>query len=120
MVTTLCGTGPGIDHDHLLLNSQDGGLLFTWPDNTPPRPDYETPRDATSNNIYSITVHATDDSPERLFSSYDIAVEVTNVNEQPEFTGTPSTSISQDENELASEILHDYDARDEEAWSPGR
>ena len=42
------------------------------------------------------------------------------VNEKPEFLGTPSTSITQDENELASETLADYDARDEEGsvtWS---
>ena len=51
-------------------------------------------------------------------SVYAVTVKVTNVNEKPEFTGTPETAISYDEKK--TENVADYNARDEEGpvtWS---
>ena len=81
-------------------------------------PNFEVPRDGNSDNVYELRVSATDEH--NAYSYHRIQVRVTNVNEKPEILGTPATSISQDENKLASEILADYDARDEEGavtWS---
>ena len=84
-----------------------------------PIPNFENPVDFGSDNVFDpAIVRATDSGG--LVSRYFFTVTVTNVNEKPEILGTPATSISQDENKLASEILADYDARDEEGlvtWS---
>ena len=54
-------------------------------------------------------------------SDYEVAVNVRDVNEQPEFTGTPETALTVDEHDAAatSEVAT-YAARDEEGavtWS---
>ena len=75
-------------------------------------------RDDNSDNTYEITVKATDDDSRPLSSTHAVTVKVTNVNEKPEFTGTPETAISYDENK--TENVADYNARDEEGpvtWS---
>ena len=81
-------------------------------------PNFEVPRDHDSDNVYEFRILAKDEHGARSY--HRIQVRVTNVNEKPELLGDPETSITQDENELASEILADYDARDEEGditWS---
>ena len=111
----------GDDADAFDIDSDTGVLTFVQDTNSGPLPDFENPTDDDDDNIYEITVKATDDDSRPLFSSYDVTVEVTAVNETPELTGTPSTAISQDENEAFTETLADYNARDEEgttiAWS---
>ena len=86
-----------------------------------PLPDFEDAADDDSDNTYEITVKATDDDSDPLSSTHAVTVKVTNVNEKPEFTGTPATAISQDENEAISDTLANYSARDEEGttieWS---
>ena len=57
---------------------------------------------------------ATDDDSELRFSTLDVTVTVTNVDEKPRFGGTPSTAITQEENKPASAVLADYDTRDAE------
>ena len=82
--------------------------------------DGSTPPD----NVYEIIVEATDASPTRNIREYPVAVTVTDVNERPEFTGTPETSFTLDEHD-ANEVytttpLASYSARDEEGgvtWS---
>ena len=86
-------------------------------------PNFEAPRDYGADNVWDVVVRATDGEAKRLtglFTQIYVQVRVINVNEKPGFLGDPATAISQDENELASEILADYNARDEEGdvtWS---
>ena len=58
------------------INSTTGALVFKS------RPDYETPKDNGSNNIYNITVKVTDGL---LVTSKDIEITVQNINEAPSF-----------------------------------
>ena len=94
-----------------------------------PLPNFDHPRDDAagdgSSNTYSITVRATDDDATGpKFSEYAVVVTVTDVNEAPEFTGTPETALTLDEHDANDNYvvmnLADYDARDEEGgvtWS---
>ena len=65
-----------------------------------------------------------DDATDQKFTDYAVIVTVTDVNEQPEFTGTPETALTPDEHDANTDYvvmdLADYDARDEEGgvtWS---
>ena len=91
-----------------------------------PLPNFEHPRDDDagdgSSNTYSITVVATDNHMKA--EEYAVVVTVTNVNEAPEFTGTPETAITLDEHDANTNYVvmdqADYGARDEEGgvtWS---
>ena len=107
----------GTDHeDFEIVNINDpehsAELRFKQHANEDPRPDFETPRGGTSTNVYTIKVFAQDETGHLTF--YTTTVKVTNVNEKPEFLGTPKTTIAWDENQAASVELDDYDARDEE------
>ena len=84
-------------------------------------PNFEQPRDDDTggSNTYNVLVRATDNHGEA--SDYEVAVNVRDLNEQPEFTGTPETALSVDEHDAAatSEVAT-YAARDEEGavtWS---
>ena len=88
-------------------------------------PNFEVPDDEDSSNTYEFTVEATDTaSPTTNTGAWDYTVAVTDVNERPEFTGTPETSFTLDEHD-ANEVyttppLASYAARDEEGvvtWS---
>ena len=77
--------------------------------------DFEQPIDQGRDNKYRPEVLAFEDEGEgQLASNYFFDVVVTDVNEKPEFTDTPETAINWDENQQASEEIHDYNARDEE------
>ena len=65
-----------------------------------------------------------DDASNQKFTDYAVVVTVTDVNEVPEFTGTPETAITLDEHDANDNYvkmdLSDYGARDEEVgvtWS---
>ena len=121
----------GTDAAYLDIDSGTGVLTFAQDAGfgRGPLPNFEHPRDDDvgdgSNNTYSITVRATDDdAADQKFTDYVVVVTVTNVNEQPEFTGTPETALTPDENDFNTDYvvvdLADYDARDEEGtvtWS---
>ncbi len=66
--------------------STTGELTFKSP------PDYETPFDTDTDNVYAVTVTASDGS---LESTLDIQVTVTNVNEAPAITGSASVSYAE-------------------------
>ncbi len=109
-------TYPDFEHDSdkfaVMTDSNGGGILtFKQDPNADSRPDHENPRDADSDNVYVVRIAAFDGA---LTSNYQVNVTVTNVNEKPEFLGTPKTAITWDENQAASVELDDYDARDEE------
>ena len=108
----------GDDADAFEIGSSTGVLTFRQVSGSNPLPDFENAADDDSDNTYEITVKATDDDSRPLSSTHAVTVKVTNVNEKPEFTGTPETAISYDENK--TENVADYNARDEEGpvtWS---
>ncbi len=121
----------GTDAAHLDIDSGTGVLTFTQDSGfgQGPLPNYEHPRDDDeadgSSNTYSITVRATDDdATDQKFSDYAVIVTVTDVNEAPEFTGTPETAITLEEHDANDNYvvmgLADYVAYDEEGgvtWS---
>ena len=121
----------GTDAAYLEIDATSGILTFKQDSGFGhgPLPNFEFPRDDDaadgSSNTYSITVRATDDdTTDQKFTDYAVVVTVTDVNEAPEFTGTPDTAITLDEhdanNDYAVTDLLDYDARDEEGrvtWS---
>jgi len=55
--------------------SDDGVLTFAT------SPNYEAPADADTDNIYEVTVTATDDDGTPLDGTHDVMIEVTNVEE---------------------------------------
>ena len=70
-------------------------------------PNHEQPADSDSDNVYEITVVASDGSNEGVL---DVTVTVTEVNEGPEISGTTSITVS--ENHEA--VLATYTGRDPE------
>ena len=117
----------GTDAAYLEIDATTGVLTFAQDDSfgRGPLPNSEYPRDDGSNNTYSITVRATDDdASDQKFTDYAVVVTVTDVNEAPEFTGTPETAITLNEHDANDNYvvmnLEDYAAYDEEGgvtWS---
>ena len=78
----------GEDHDDFTLNST-GDLTFAEP------PDFESPGDSYSDNIYNVynvTLAAKEDKTPGLSSQIEISITVTNVNEPPGKPEAPSPS----------------------------
>ena len=96
----------------------DGELTFSEV-NVPAhkRPDFERPEHAHINSGYAVIVEAHD--PGGNFGKVAQSVRITNVDETPEFTVAPTTTVTYDENETTD--VATYTARDEEAstiyWS---
>ncbi len=81
----------GKDADSFNPLNSTGDLTFDMP------PDFESPGDQGSDNIYNVTLAATEDSREGLFSQIEISVTVTNVKELPGKPETPSLSGEADD-----------------------
>ena len=82
-------------------------------------PDFEqSTGSGSTSNVYVITVLAKDgtEAPNdvALVGEHDFLVQVDDVNEQPEFTGNPSATLTYDEN--ATSDVASYTARDEEGF----
>ena len=120
----------GTDAAYLEIDPTTGVLTFTQDSGfgQGPLPNFEHPRDDVvgdgSSNTYSITVRAFDDATDKKTTDYAVVITVTDVNEVPEFTGTPETAITLDEHDANTNYvvmdLADYDAEDEEVgvtWS---
>ena len=88
----------------------DGELTFRNP------PDHERPADSGLDNVYEVTVRASDG---RVYGTHDVTVTVEAVDEAPEFRSGSKDSFSYRENGTAS--LYTYRATDPEgaevAWS---
>ena len=93
----------GADDDDFTI-TDTGVLAFASP------PDYESPTDSGSDNVYEVIVEARDDD----FNSgtLEITVTVTDVNEGPEITGQPSLAFT--ENQATDRVLATYSAADPE------
>ena len=117
----------GTDAGDLDIGTNTGVLTFTQVDSLDvgPLPNFEHPQDDTGDsgsNTYNVTVRATDNHGKT--EDYDVIVTVTNVNEQPSFTGTPETTITLDEQSAnvawTATNVASYAAHDEEGgvtWS---
>ena len=73
-------------------------------------PDFESPADADRDNVYEVTVVATDD--QGLTDTLTVTVTVTEVNEGPEVSGPQSLSFA--ENQATDQVLAFYAASDPE------
>ena len=91
---------------HLLEMSEQGALSFRE------APDYENPRDSDGNNEYQLEVVATDS--EGLTGELMVTITVTEVNEGPVVTGTPTYTIQEFHQNLANAT---YSATDPEGDS---
>ena len=118
----------GTDAAHLEIDAATGVLTFVQDSGfgQGPLPNFEQPRDdnAGGSNTYSIIVRAFDDATDKKTTEYAVVVTVTDVNEVPEFTGTPEMAITLDEHDANDNYVvmdqADYHARDEEGgvtWS---
>ena len=97
-------TVDGTDAPRFTISSA-GALTFKAP------PNFELPRDANQDNIYEITVGASDGN---LTAEVDVSVTVTNVNEAPTIAGL--TNIDYAENSTSS--VATYTATDPESDDP--
>ena len=85
---SLTYSASGVDLDLFNFNASSGDLSFIA------SPNYETPLDNDSNNIYQLTITASDGE---YSSSQALSISVANVNEPPVFTST-SVDLSTAEN----------------------
>ncbi len=98
--TTFAWSVRGTDGREFAI-SDSGALTFNS------NPDYERPADADSDNVYEITIVASDGANE---GSLGVSITVTDVNEGPEITGQGSHTVS----ESFDEVLDTYTATDPE------
>ncbi len=120
-----------IDSDTSVEENQDGSLFEI--DSTSGElsfknaPDYETPGSATTpaSNTYQVTIKVTDNGSPAMSDTFDVVVDVTNVNEGPDITtqGSSHTAISKPEGTGPSDALATYAADDPEddtlTWTLG-
>ena len=97
----------GSDGDDFTITPDSRGrgvLTFAGP------PDFENPTDANRDNVYEVTVVATDSEGNR--AELQVEVTVTDQSEGPEITGRQSLSFT--ENQATDQILETYTATDPE------
>ena len=75
-----------------ILHQRDGKLTFRS------SPNYEAPNDANTDNVYEVTIRASDGS---LMSTLNVEVTVTNANESGAITG-PTSIVEYPENDDAT------------------
>ena len=97
---TITWSVTGTDGDDFTI-SEDGGLSFSS------NPNYEHPADSNSDNVYEITVVASDGSNE---GTLDATVTVTEVNEGPEISGMDTLTV----NENHETVVATYSGTDPE------
>ena len=97
----------GPDAAYFSIN-EEGALTFRSP------PDYEAPNDANTDNVYEVTVRASDSD---LMSTLDVEISVTDVNESGNITGP--TSVNYPENSTTTVATYSItDPEDNDiAWS---
>ena len=84
--TSLTYTLGGTDAGLFDFDTTTGELTFKA------APDFETPADEGGNNVYDITITASDGTNS---TAQAITVTVTDVNEAPTYSGTPSVSVAE-------------------------
>jgi hypothetical protein len=86
--TTLAYTLGGTDANLFNIDASTGVVTFKT------APDFEAPADAGANNVYDISVTATDNGTGSLSDTKAVAITVTNVNEAPVITTTAPLSVT--------------------------
>ena len=99
---TLAYSASGADAALFTVNSTSGDLAFKNP------PSFESPLDQDANNVYELSITATDGANQ---VSQAVAVTVDDVNEAPSFA---SASVNLDTDENAASFAHIVDAADDE------
>ena len=84
--TTLSYSISGTDASLFNINATTGAVTFKA------SPNYEAPTDAGANNVYDVTVSASDGS---LTTNKAVAITVTNVNEAPTITSAATASFAE-------------------------
>jgi VCBS repeat-containing protein len=124
-VTTVVATDPdagttiaysisgGADAAKFTIDATTGALAFAA------APDFETPTDGGTNNVYDVQVTASDGT---LSDVQDIAVTVTNQNETPTITsngggGTASVNVAENNTAVTTVVATDPDAATTIAYS---
>ena len=106
----------GADAGLFSINSASGELTFIA------APDFETPTDSGSNNVYDVQVRVTDSGTGNLTDTQNIAVTVTNANEAPTITSdgggaSGTTSVSENTTAVTTVTATDPDAADTLSYS---
>lgn len=94
----------GLDAALFTIDPATGALAFLSVRN------FEAPADAGADNVYNVTVKATDNGSPSLFTTKAIAVTVTNVNELPDFTSSNAASIAENTTAVMTVAATDPDA----------
>ena len=90
--------------------SSSGALTFAS------APNYESPADANTNNLYVVTVRATDDGSPARTATKSVRVTVTDVNERPRISGSSSKSVAENTTTVATYTASDPES-DSITWS---
>ena len=91
----------GTDASLFTINPATGVVSFME------APDFENPGDAGRNNVYNITVTASDDTND---TDHAVAITVTNVNEDaPSFTSPDSVSVAENQTAAYTAVATDAD-----------
>ena len=99
----------GIDADDFSIDASSGALSFAS------APDFEAPTDADANNVYELSLRASDG---RAIVSQDLTVTVTDVNEAPSFTSATSASVTENTSgTVYTATASDADAGDTQSYS---
>ena len=89
------------------INDATGELTFKT------APDHETPKDGNTDNVYKVTIVATDKAGAK--AEHALEVTVTDENEAPEFAADVAKTTSVAENTAITTVLGTFTATDEDA-----
>ena len=79
-------------------------------------PDYESPADANTDNVYSVTVKVTAAGSPSTSATRGVTVTVTNVNEPPVISGPDTKSVAENSTTVATYTVSDPEG-DSVTWS---
>ena len=100
----------GNDRARFSIDADSGQLSFRAP------PDFEVPTDVGGNNLYNVTVVATDDASNPLSSYRDVTIRVSDVNEDPEVaTQIPDQVLSAADSPLTFDLSDSFSDPDGDA-----
>ena len=102
--STIAWNVRGTDGEDFAI-SETGLLAFEEP------PNHETPADSDGENVYQLTVVASDDGGRE--GTFNVTITVTEMNEGPEITGSSTLSVV--ENQATNVVLEAYSGRDPES-----
>ncbi|MGD9163150.1 MAG: cadherin domain-containing protein [Chromatiales bacterium] len=106
----------GADMAQFIINSSTGALTFAAAAN------YESPTDSDANGVYDVQVTVTDNGAGNLTDAQNIAVTVTNVNENPVITSngggdSAATSVNENTTAVSTVTASDPDSGDTHTFS---